>query len=223
MTAFAYSTGNINNLVGGSNASMADIQGPFVDLRSFINGGTMDETNVPNLAAAFTTWRTIAWGGGVASLTTVTGAATFVLWAAGSTVGNVNVQAIGGGGGSAAAAFLFDPADYSANARTTKLRLRVKCIVNAVAPVTTFVAGLYPVSTYGGASGTVPFVASVGTVITGSTAGFTTPGLGTNQNATSTEFTAPAISDYILGFTASNAIAANSQVQLTAQLQMRQV
>lgn len=38
MTTFSYSSGDPNNLVASANASMADIQGPFVDLRSFLNG-----------------------------------------------------------------------------------------------------------------------------------------------------------------------------------------
>lgn len=35
--SFDYTTGNPNNLVGGQNASMVDVQGPFVDLKTFLN------------------------------------------------------------------------------------------------------------------------------------------------------------------------------------------
>lgn len=35
--AFDYTSGNPNNLVGGASASMADIQGPFTDLKTFLN------------------------------------------------------------------------------------------------------------------------------------------------------------------------------------------
>lgn len=45
---FNFSTGNINNLVAGGTASMTDIQGPFVDLRDFINGQLGDS----NLSAS---------------------------------------------------------------------------------------------------------------------------------------------------------------------------
>lgn len=35
--AFDYTSGNPNNLVGGTNAAMADIQGSFTDLKTFLN------------------------------------------------------------------------------------------------------------------------------------------------------------------------------------------
>lgn len=34
---FGYTTGNPDNLIGGQPASMTDVQGPFYDLRSFLN------------------------------------------------------------------------------------------------------------------------------------------------------------------------------------------
>src|SRR3954468_2540224 len=61
MPSFSYTSGNPSNLFGGGPLSMTDIQGPFTDLRTALNGG-LDETNVPNLAAAFTTYKTIATG-----------------------------------------------------------------------------------------------------------------------------------------------------------------
>lgn len=51
MTAFAYSSGDPNNLVGGGAASMGDIQGPLVDLRTFLNGGNLDGVNLTTAAA----------------------------------------------------------------------------------------------------------------------------------------------------------------------------
>ena len=35
--AFQYTTGNPDNLVGGSDAAMIDIQGPFNDIRDYLN------------------------------------------------------------------------------------------------------------------------------------------------------------------------------------------
>jgi hypothetical protein len=35
--SFSYTTGNPDNLVGGEDASMVDIQGPFYDLRAYLN------------------------------------------------------------------------------------------------------------------------------------------------------------------------------------------
>lgn len=46
MTTFAFTTGNPADLTGGSNASMTDIQGSFTDLRTFLNGGNIDDTNL---------------------------------------------------------------------------------------------------------------------------------------------------------------------------------
>lgn len=42
MTTFAYSSGDPSHLTASQNASMADIQGPFVDLRTFVNGNISD-------------------------------------------------------------------------------------------------------------------------------------------------------------------------------------
>lgn len=39
MPTFSYSSGDPSHLTGGQNASMADIQGPLVDIRTFLNGG----------------------------------------------------------------------------------------------------------------------------------------------------------------------------------------
>jgi hypothetical protein len=38
LTTFAFTTGNPSNLTAGATASMNDIQGPLVDLRTFVNG-----------------------------------------------------------------------------------------------------------------------------------------------------------------------------------------
>lgn len=47
MTVFNYTSGDPNNLTASSSASMADIQGPFVDLKTFLNGRTLNEDNLP--------------------------------------------------------------------------------------------------------------------------------------------------------------------------------
>lgn len=48
MTNFAYTTGNPNNLTAGASASMNDIQGPFTDLRTFLNGANLSDVNLQN-------------------------------------------------------------------------------------------------------------------------------------------------------------------------------
>lgn len=50
MSLFNYTTGNPTNLTGGAGASMTDIQGPLVDLRTFLNGGNIDATNLAGQA-----------------------------------------------------------------------------------------------------------------------------------------------------------------------------
>jgi len=40
--AFAYTTGNPNDLTGGGNAEMIDIQGSFNDIKTYLNSGILD-------------------------------------------------------------------------------------------------------------------------------------------------------------------------------------
>lgn len=42
MTTFAYTSGDPSHLTAAANASMADIQGPLVDIRTFLNGNITD-------------------------------------------------------------------------------------------------------------------------------------------------------------------------------------
>lgn len=42
MTTFAFTSGDPSHLAAGSNASMADMQGPFIDIRTFLNGNISD-------------------------------------------------------------------------------------------------------------------------------------------------------------------------------------
>lgn len=46
MTTFSYTSGDPGNLVGGANADMADIKGPFDDLENWLNGLNITDTNV---------------------------------------------------------------------------------------------------------------------------------------------------------------------------------
>src|SRR5690242_14561341 len=53
---FSYVTGTPTNVVAGSTASMNDVQGPFTDLKAFINSGVGDAylASAPNAV-----WRTV--------------------------------------------------------------------------------------------------------------------------------------------------------------------
>ncbi len=219
MTVFNFSTGNPANLVGGGGANMTDIGGSLTDLKSFLNGGSMDETNVPNLAAAFTHWKTIGWGGGLLAM----GAGgTYILSGGGNPQASSGAVS-GGSAGSASFIMDLDPADWLANARTTKLRLRCGLTVNAVAPSTSFNVSLYPVATVGGSSGQAPSIATLGTLVSGSTVTFTTPTASTRVVTASTEFTAPAVGPYAFGVLAGGGVTAGSSSIVVIQLQMRQV
>lgn len=50
MTTFVYSSGDPSHLAAGGNASMADMQGPLIDLRTFLNGNISD-VNLSSSAA----------------------------------------------------------------------------------------------------------------------------------------------------------------------------
>jgi len=220
MTAFSFTSGNPADLTSGGDAEMVDIQGPFNDLRSFLNGGTMDETNVPNLAAAFTTWKPVP-GGVTGGQIPTQGAGGTVLLPGGMAPNGAQVAATTAAG-TAVWSFWFNPADFLANSRTTKLRIRWDIITNNVASATSYTAGLYPISAVGAASGSFPAV-TIGTVVTGSTAGFTTPGASTSVQSTSTEFNAPSAGRYIFGCVIGAAMAAGSTITIGGLMEYRQV
>lgn len=216
MPLFNYSSGNPSNLTGGSTANMADIQGPFTDLRTAING-QLDETNVPNLAAAFTTYRRVARGRvNLSSAAVSTNTYGFDL---GPIANNARIVDYDVG----VVLIDLDPAEFAANARVTKLNLRLTVVPNAVAPAVTFTGGLYPISTYAGASGVAPVPASIGAVVTGSTVPIATPAAVTRVTATSGDFNIPAAGAYAMGVTVSGTPAAGSITALMAELSMRQV
>lgn len=220
MTVFNFATGNPANLIAGGGASMTDVQGPLNDVKAFLNSGTLDETNVANLAAAFTSYKTVLWGGATPG-NTVTGAGPWLV--PGGPTSNAQLQpAAVGAANTAPFAFYLDPTDWLANARTTKLRIRWVLTTNAVAPGVTLTPGLYPVTAFGGVSGAAPIIGSVGTVVSGSTTTFTTPLAATTTPATA-EFTAPAAGYYVFAFASSGAMAAGAWSFLSAQLQARQV
>ena len=216
MPAFAYTSGNIANLTAGGPASMTDIQGPFTDVRTALNG-QLDEINVPNLSAAFTTYKRIQRG--VAQISSAATANSYGLWLGSIDAANRLTIGMSAGGG----VFYLNPSFYNANSRVTKLNLRLTAIPNAVAPAITFTAGLYPVSTYGGASGAGPTIASVGTIVSGSSTPIASPSAAALTTATSGDFNFPAAGGYTLIVITNGTPAAGSLTELNAYLEMRQV
>jgi hypothetical protein len=131
MPTFNYVSGNISNLTPGGAANMTDLQGPLTDVRTALNGN-LDEINVPNLSGGVHDVQDGAWGGAVSAWArrrhvhgrgTYGGPGTRQSASAGTRDGTIFVIDL-------------DPADWLANARTTKLRLRWQCVPNAVAPAT---------------------------------------------------------------------------------------
>lgn len=220
MTAFSYTSGNITNLAAGQNALMSDIQGSLVDLRTFLNGGTMDETNVPNLAAAFTSYERLQRVGGSLG---VSAAGTYLLQAGSWTASSIAV------GATTAFAkdhlIYLDPTLYAANSRVTKLNLRYLVSTNAVAPTPTYTAGLYPVTAVTATSGGDPFVSTVGTVISGSTAQVVAPAANSVAvTATSGDFNFPAAGAYVVAVVLGpGSTAAGALTSHIVQIDMRRV
>src|SRR6266545_4936483 len=110
MTTFSYTTGNPSNLVGGATASMNDIQGPFSDLRTFVNGANLDGTNIAAtyVEPAFSTYKTHMERGGNAAAASITSATVCVLYAVS---GGATLQSHPAAYNSV---FYFDPADWTA-------------------------------------------------------------------------------------------------------------
>lgn len=112
--------------------------------------------------------------------------------------------------------------DYLVEGKTAKLRLRAQLAINGTALGATCTAGLYPLSSVGGAANVLH--ATVGSVVSGSTIAFATPSADTiSQNATS-DFTLPSDGQYVLGFAISGGpTAANNAMSLNLQLQVHNI
>jgi hypothetical protein len=115
-----------------------------------------------------------------------------------------------------------DLAVGSPNVRTAKMRMRVSLVVNAVAPAITFTFGYYPVSAIGGASGQLPFVSTLGTVVSGSTIAFASPAANSQTNSISSEFTVPAAGYYVAAVVLSGTVPSNSFITAVITRQVRQ-
>lgn len=213
MSNLNYTTGNPNNLVGAGNASMNDIQGPFVDVRSFLNGGNLDEANVPNLSAAFTTYKLISMR--------MTGLLSAAAPSGNYALGHETLTNTGFVGVMNAYHLInLNSTLFLANARATKYRLVTGLITNNTAPGITFTPSLQQVTAVGGAGAPVVTAASL---VTGSNAGvITTPPLGSLSTGDSGDFTAGSGLFAIVVVT-SGTLATNAQVTLSAELYMRQV
>lgn len=121
--------------------------------------------------------------------------------------------------------FYLDPADWAAGARTTKLRLATWMVTNNVAPQTTFVVGLYPVTaTSYLAPGLLPVISTLGAVVAGSTVTYAVPAAVRRLASVSADFVAPAAGFYVLGVAITGTgMATDAVLSVAARLQLRQV
>jgi hypothetical protein len=104
-------------------------------------------------------------------------------------------------------------ADFSLSGATAKLRLVVN-LVAGTAPAITITAGLYPWSNSGGTY-------TLGTVVSGSTVAFATPGGLAMATANSGDFDFPADGYYVIGYTVSGTPSGNFSMH--SELQLRHV
>lgn len=116
-----------------------------------------------------------------------------------------------------------DPADHFASPRSLKLRVRVSYVVNAVAPATTLTIGLYPVASYSGTASNPPAVASIGSVVAGSTASIATPAANASGSVVGSDFTLASAGVYCLGVAIPAPFATGAVLTVSAALQLRQV
>jgi hypothetical protein len=173
--------------------------------------GNLDETNVPNLTAAFTSYE-LAW---IGSAHVSAGAGTYILGSAAP----ANVTAATAG--STAHVLPLDPAKFNANGRVTKYLLRTTLLANNVAPgFTAPTVSLATVSNIGGASGSIPNLGALSNVVSATPA---VPGAALFTSADSADVTAPAAGPCVVTAAISGTQTAGSVVTFVAALFVRQV
>jgi hypothetical protein len=197
-------------LVGNTNENVNDLNAILDDIYARANGG-LDETNVPNLAAAFTSYK-LLWSG---AADVSAGAGSYMLGS--SAPSNVSSAVAG----AARHVFYLDPAIFTANTRTTKYFLRASLISNNVVPgFTSPTVSLSTVGGFGGAAGGLP---TIGTVAGVAIVNLTVPGAASFSTATSGDITAPVAGQFAVIATFSGTQTTGSWVVFNAQLYMRQV
>lgn len=120
-------------------------------------------------------------------------------------------------------AIYLDPDDWVGASRLLKYRLRATAITNAVAPTASYALSLNPVATWGGVSGTGATIATIGSIVAGSTLTFTTPAASGPTAVQVAEFDPPVAGFYTLSVVQTGAAAAGSLVTFIATVSAHQV
>jgi hypothetical protein len=116
----------------------------------------------------------------------------------------------------------FDDADHAVPGLTRKLRVRAQVLPNATAPgIITYTVGLHNVSASAGGADVKSY--TLAAAVSGSTVAFVNPTASTPAQNVSGDFAVPADGYYVLGVVTSAAVANNSAVHISAQLQVRNV
>lgn len=211
----------------------------FPTVGGTINGGAVDAAFA---VAAGTSYRVssfdgLTWLAGAEAGTALTAAKTFIpvlLAAASLTDGQVagtyalgyGAQAVASGSGVATPIALtyIDAAqfaDIDGVART--MRLSVLLSANDVAPTGNYTFGLYPVTRPASSGGAGVGIYDLGSVVVGSTAGFTTPAADSTASAIGTPFAIPATGFYCIGVVTTTTVDTSAHVHLNAKLEVQSV
>lgn len=113
-----------------------------------------------------------------------------------------------------------DPADYGSYAgKTLKMRVVGTCLVNNVAPTSSFGFRIFPIATVGGAAGVVTGTFGASPI---SGTEFATPAANSMTPAVSATINFPTADQFMLGMSVATAtVAANSMVHFTVSIQVR--
>lgn len=143
----------------------------------------------------------------------------YQLTADGAAVSNSNETA----GYMPAGIMYIDPAAFLVSGLSTKYRVLVQLLVNNISQAgRTYKAGLYPISSIAGGNNSLDL--TMGTVTTGSEATVAAPAVNSLNQASSSDFTAPAAGHFILGVNVSGgAVPANSRLAFAITLQFHNV
>lgn len=193
MATLTYTT--VSNIVNGNVNNASDVSTAFTQVQASVNSVADSQIASPNNLVP----RTIA-------------TAPFIVNSA-FTAGNYSFQLaqggllIASGGLGAPYTVPLDTTSYAVTGKTTQLIVRVSLLVS-VGPSITFTFGLYPITSVGG---TTNAVVTLGTVTTGSTIAFASPGSGTNTFGASSQFNVPGSGVWVPGVALSGTMPAGTQ------------
>lgn len=117
--------------------------------------------------------------------------------------------------------FTFDSADYKVENKAGRVKLRAQILVNGTKPALTFKVGLYPLTVAGGINEIKVTLGAV--ALEGTTVNFIEPAASTATAANGVDLELPANGIYALGVVTTAKLTASSAVQISAQLQRRNV